>query len=255
MATVDENKAYWGSRYDWPESGDEWSIGWGGPVMQWHGTIFPRINSFLPCENILEIACGHGRWTQFLKDLCSQLTVVDLSEQCIDACKERFSESKNITYHVNDGQSLAMIPDNSVDFVFSFDSLVHADESVISSYLSEISRILTKKGSAFIHHSNLGEYQLQLEEIKKNEKRLHWRDPGVDAKKVASMALEYGLCCSSQEIILWGTEHALIDCFSMIVKCESPDEVENKILRNTNFMNEARNLLQLSKLYGPIRSS
>src|SRR5947209_4767026 len=78
-----------------------------------------------------------GRLTQYLKDLCTSLIVIDIAERCIEACKQRFSSCSHITYHTNDGKSLDMIPDQSVDFVFSFDSLVYADPNAIEAYLSQ----------------------------------------------------------------------------------------------------------------------
>ena len=93
-----------------------------------------------------------------MKDLCQHLTVVDLTDRCIEACKERFSSDSHITYHVNDGKSLEMIPDHSVDFVFSFDSLVHVEANVIEAYLSQMVLKLKPQGAGFIHHSNIGAY-------------------------------------------------------------------------------------------------
>ena len=84
-------------------------------------------------ESMLEIAPGYGRWTAFLKDLCSRLPLVDLSPKCIEACRERFGESDDIAYHVNDGRSPAMIDEDSIDFAFSFDSLVHVELEVLES--------------------------------------------------------------------------------------------------------------------------
>lgn len=66
MATLKENKNYWDGKYDWQERGDDWSRAWGGPHMQWYGTIYPRIKAHLPTKRILEIACGFGRWPHFL---------------------------------------------------------------------------------------------------------------------------------------------------------------------------------------------
>lgn len=140
MADVDINKKVWNEDYPWPQRGEEWSFSWGGADRQWYITILPRIHSFLPAETILEIAPGFGRWTQYLKEHCMHLIVVDLSEKCIEFCKKRFSQDSHISYHVNDGKSLAMIPDNSIDFAFSFDSLVHAEEDVIQSYLSGLAK-------------------------------------------------------------------------------------------------------------------
>ena len=130
MATVDENQSFW-ALYDWSGSGEEWSEGWGGSHAQWYGVVLPRIARFLPASSILEIAPGHGRWTAFLREHCDQLSIVDLDAACIDACRERFAGDERIAYHVNDGRSLDMIEDGSVDFAFSFDSLVHADAEVI----------------------------------------------------------------------------------------------------------------------------
>ena len=51
-----------------------------------------------------------------------------------------------------------MIPDASVDFVFSFDSFVHPDREVVEAYLRQLGTKLKIGGKGFIHHSNFGEY-------------------------------------------------------------------------------------------------
>ncbi len=262
MPQLEDNKTRWDGEYHWRDQGDEWSALWGDPSMQWHGTILPRIKAHVPANKIVEIACGYGRWTQYLKDLCQNLIAIDLSEECIEASKQRFADCSNIEYHVNNGRSLDMIPDSSVDFVFSFDSLVHADESVINAYLCQFKRILTKDGVAFIHHSNFGEYYPayakiravpNLEEILIQsdilEESTHWRDASVDAQKVETLATKNGLSCISQEIVLWSTKKMFLDCMSTIVKNDSSLARTNRVLRNANFMAEAHNLLQLSQLY------
>jgi SAM-dependent methyltransferase len=262
MPSVDDNKKQWDGKYDWSGHGDEWSASWGSPSIQWYGTILPRIHHFLPTDTILEIACGYGRWTQFLKNMCHNLKIIDLSEECIQACKKRFSESSNISYHLNDGKSLQMISDASVDLVFSFDSLVHADNTVMEAYISQLPRILKDEGIAFIHHSNLGEYRRTYSGIVKNpklgwllgrlgilERRLHGRDINVSATTVKNLAAEHGLSCISQEVLSWGTKRTLIDCFSTIVKNRSTLARKNQFYRNDKFMQEVRNLHKLSRLY------
>ena len=266
MPTVSDNKKRWNEKYKWTTQGDEWSTSWGGPSMQWYGTILPRIHRFVPTGNILEIACGYGRWTQFLKNMCHNLVVIDLSEKCIQACKQRFSSNSNIAYYVNNGKSLEMISDASVDFVFSFDSLVHSDASVLESYISQLSRILRNEGIAFIHHSNLGQYSPLYSSVRRIpglegvltrlgilEKNLHWRDSGVSANLVEEMAEGHALKCISQEIIPWETKWAQIDCFSTITKKSYSTTLKNKIYRNMDFMEEAERLCWLSRLYTRIR--
>jgi hypothetical protein len=47
-----------------------------------------------------------------------------------------------------------------IDFLFSFDSLVHAEQDVIAAYLSQLARKLSPMAS--IHHSNIGAYPGRL---------------------------------------------------------------------------------------------
>lgn len=262
MPTVAENKREWDGHYRWEQRGDEWSRDWGSASFQWYSTLLPRVHQHVPTGTILEIACGYGRWTQFLKDVCDQLIVVDLSAECVEACKQRFRAATNIEYHVNDGSSLAMVPDHSVDFIFSFDSLVHVDESVLTAYISQFSRILKETGVAFLHHSNLGEYRARYRRIRRIPKLegllitaglldsfLHWRDPGVSAGLVEGIATQHGLRCVSQEIVHWRTQKAQIDCLSTIVKQQSPIAVPNRVVRNPDFMKQAAHTFELSQLY------
>lgn len=156
MPSVDANLKAWDRLYGWEQEGDEWSSAWGGATAQWYGSILPRIRRFLPADSILEIAPGHGRWTHFLREHARQLSAVDLSASCIEFCRKRFDGDTRIRYFVNDGLSLEMIDAASVDFAFSFDSLVHVEEDVIRSYLVHLARVLKPDGAAFLHHSNLG---------------------------------------------------------------------------------------------------
>ena len=261
MPSVEQNKATWNDNYDWKQVGDEWSKSWGGPQMQWFGALLPRIHAFVPAPTILEIAPGYGRWTQYLKNLCDELLVVDLSPRCIQACQERFSDCTNITYYVNDGRSLDMVPDNSVDFVFTFDSLVHAEDDVMLAYVAQLASKLKPNGAAFIHHSNLGEYPIYqrlskrpklrrvLRTLRVIEKNIHWRAVSVSAGKVAQYAADNHLSCISQEKIPWGTKRALNDCISVMVRADSIWARENVVLNNSSFKQEKRQIAQLGRLY------
>src|SRR5262245_18375359 len=237
MPTIEENRSVWNDTYHWSQSGDEWSGCWGSAHMQWSGSILPRISAFVPVDTILEIAPGYGRWTAFLKSLCKRLIIVDLSEKCIEICKQRFDHCSHISYYVNDGKALDMIGDDTVDFIFSFDSLVHEEDVVLKAYAAEFSEKHRPNGAAFIHHSNLGEYitlletQSRIAKIPKlfwlMRKLLHgrgccdnlsdqWRATPMTASHMALFAEQYGLRCVSQELVNWAS-HALIDCLSTIV--------------------------------------
>lgn len=262
MSTVEQNLTYWNAEHDWRDEGEEWSSPWGGSGSQWRGTLLPRIRAFLPAATILEIAPGYGRWTRFLKEHCRLLVVVDLAEECIRACQRRFAEDSHITYHVNDGKSLDMIPDQSVDFAFSFDSLVHAEADVLDAYVRQLARKLTRDGVGFLHHSNLAAYHgyaalgrrlprgrgLLARAVLRED--VHYRAVTMSAALFESFAHDAGLRCIGQEIVNWnGTR--LIDCLSLVTPPGSRWERPNRVIRNPDFMLEARCVSRLSQHYDP----
>lgn len=258
MPTLERNRSLW-SEYDWSQRGEEWSAAWGGSEFQWRWSILPRVQPFLPAGAILEIGTGWGRWTHYLKDECDQLTGVDLSENCIQYCRQRFANARHLSFHLNDdGQSLAMIPDESIDFVFSFDSLVHAEAEVLFAYLVQLASKLKPNGVGFIHHSNLGAYRLyySLKRMIPKGAGLLWRmglldNDGLRAISMTANAFEgcarkAGLQCISQEIINWGSKR-LIDCLSIFTPVDSKWARPNVVMENPRFMKEAEDIRNLSR--------
>ena len=247
MASIKENYDVFAIEYNWPERGDEWSQPWGGTQYLWNITIFPRIQSFLPSKNILEIAPGFGRCTQFLKAFCDNLIVVDISERCIQACQERFQDFNNIEYHINDGKSLDMIPDQSIDFIFSWDSLVHADTSVMEAYIRQLPRILKPGGFGFIHHSNLAEY-VDRRTGKLKYENAHFRDETMNSSLFLKYSEESGLNCILQEKINWRVNF-LNDCFSVITFKNDSYKMHHQVIENYHFMEEAKIAKYLSDTF------
>jgi ubiquinone/menaquinone biosynthesis C-methylase UbiE len=250
MPTIEENREHW-TNYSWPRGGDEWSGFWGGTEFLWWGTLLPRIHAFVPTGTILEIAPGFGRVTTYLKDLCQQLILVDVTERCIAACQQRFSTCSHISYHVNDGTSLAMIRDHSIDFVISFDSLVHAEEPVIEAYLSQMSRILRPDGVGFLHHSNLGAIPPALRKAPLIRRKLNsWRAKSMTARAFQRSCEQAGLHCVSQELINQCTRYPLPhDCFSVFTQKNSVWARPYRVYQNLLFSHEARHLARLAQLY------
>ena len=127
-------------KYDWKEAGEEWSQPWGSSAAQWAGTIFPRIRDCLASGTILEIAPGFGRWTHYLKDYCQELWAVDKSTIVSKRAGSVLRADSHVRCFLNDGRSLSMIPDASVDFVFSFDSFVHFGGTLSRSTCANLER-------------------------------------------------------------------------------------------------------------------
>ena len=152
-----------------------------------------------------------------------------------------------------------MIPDGTIDFVFSFDSLVHVKRDVIEAYLRQLPAKLKDDGIAFIHHSNLGEYASQA--VKRLPARIrklltkakvlesdHQRDPSMTAELFGVLCAEQGLKCICQEIINWRSRR-LIDCFSTVARVGSKWDQPARVFRNPDFMREARLIRRWSQFY------
>jgi hypothetical protein len=244
VPSIQENRAVWSGSYDWTNRGDEWSIGWGDAATEWSATLLPRLTPFLPAHAILEIAPGLGRWTQYLIPLCDDYIGVDLSESAVKGCKERFSSATSAQFFVNDGTSLAMVRDQSVDLAFSFDSLVHVEMSVLNSYFAQLAHKLRQSGVAFIHHSNLGAIK-----VPRNPQWAEWRDRSVSAATVAAAAAESGLRCIGQELITWSSGY-MIDCISVLVRADSPLAGPLRRAVNPYFVMEAASATRIAYVYG-----
>jgi Methyltransferase domain len=256
MPSIEENLKAWGNDNRWSKNlndGYNWSSSWGNVDMHWYGSLLPRLQKYLcnsdktlKVNTILEIAPGYGRWTQYLQFLCEKLIVVDLNANCIQACQDKFLALNHIEYHVNDGKSLSMISDNSINFVFSHDSLVHVEFDIIDSYLSQLSTKLKPDGVGFIHHSNLGNY---LSDVESGKVSPHWRAKTVTFEKFKLLAEKNGLICLSQELFNWGNKCGNnIDCFSVFTKKSSRWVSDYRIIKS-DFITEVNYIKNLSTVY------
>jgi ubiquinone/menaquinone biosynthesis C-methylase UbiE len=272
MPSIEWNQSEWGAAYPWPAQGGEWSTVWGGVETHWYATILPRIRKFLPTGTVLEIAPGYGRWTGYLLSTCDRYFGVDLAEACVTACKQRYSTATHATFFSNDGKSLPMIADSSVDFVFSFDSLVHVEADVIDAYMLELSRVLAPEGIGFIHHSNLGAHlgaltlartlELCVKPVPPARKVLtrlrvvhwdHFRAKSMTAARFTQACRKAGLVCVGQEIIDWGhIGRKMIDCLSLVTRTGSRWDRPNVVVSNPNFMSEAFSAGRIASVYGSL---
>jgi hypothetical protein len=284
MPTVQENLFLYGKADKWNDDGEKWSVRWGNTELEWWTSIFPRIRNFIPVSTILEIAPGFGRWTQFLRRYCDDLIGVDVSPACVERCQERFAGDSHARFYVNDGKSLDMVEDNTVEFAFSMNSLVFVERNVIGAYLDQLAKKLKPSGCAFLHHSNLGAYRnsiwlpkaigrpqpigsrprnaAPMSRSQWLRRRVHlkltdWgmvntfdnRAESVCAKVFRELCDAAGLECRSQELINWNHGPSLIDCFSVVVPRGDGAPKATKIVKNPHFMDEAERARRTAELY------
>jgi ubiquinone/menaquinone biosynthesis C-methylase UbiE len=120
---------------------------------QWKTIIWPMIKD-LDFHCVLDLAAGHGRNTSKLRMVAEKIVVVDINQECIDYCRERFRGDERISFVRTDGVSLNGVDDESVTLIYSFDSMVHFEKEVVREYMKEFHRVLKPGGHGFCHHSN-----------------------------------------------------------------------------------------------------
>jgi len=221
--SVSENLFMWDQAHAWEEDGDEWkgqAKVCGVPYERWKRSLVEHlIVPYVPQgATVLELAPGHGRWTEHLAERAGRLILVDLSPSCLEHCSKRFAHHGHLEYRQGDGSSLPADLDASVDVVWSFDSVVHIAPADIASYLRHTHRVLKPGGMSVIHHANRFHGTLWLAGIRKwgprwtylyrvlsigaQERIDGWRSP-VSGRMFKAMAREAGLEVVDQ-FVRWG---------------------------------------------------
>ena len=221
------------STYHWHDPREAWSSPWGGSEAQWAGSLYPRVGSFLPTGKIVEIGASFGRWAKFLIPACDSYLGLDSENEHIALCKHRFASASHALFtHDVDG-AFATLPDHSVDFIFSFDFLVHTRREEMQRLFTRILSKLARGGVAFIHHSNLAQIADTVQGA-----RSHGRADDVSAQGVRDYLEENGARIISQEIINW-IDTGLTDCLTTFSRNDCPDYISRATVTNARFMEEA----------------
>jgi ubiquinone/menaquinone biosynthesis C-methylase UbiE len=181
-------------------------------------TIFRRLFDTLDLGTVLELACGHGRHSEYIAARCGSLILMDIHRENIDYCRQRLQSFGNIEYHVNNGYDFHPVASNSLTSIFCYDAMVHFSPDLVQSYLQDTGRVLVSGGHALFHHSN---YPAPLE-------RHYGQNPHARNHMTQALFEEYtraaGLEMVETIIMPWGGTPDL-DCLSLVAKALSkPDE-------------------------------
>lgn len=178
--------------------------------MQYHWTrlVEPFI-SHIGYDIVLDLAAGHGRNSAILARKAKRVICVDINPDNIAFLNRRFTDRNKFCIVQNDGVSLDAVPENEVDLVYCFDSMVHFDLEIIQAYIKEIARILRPSGHALLHCSNYtknpgGDFR----------ENPHWRN-FFSADILLHLAQRSGLVVSKIAKTPWGGIEAL-DCMALL---------------------------------------
>jgi SAM-dependent methyltransferase len=188
---------------------------------QWRWVFWADGHPFLPffeeldVTSVLELACGHGRHSEFLLenhgDKVKSLVMMDILESNVAYCTSRNSARKGVTLHTNNGVDLQPVPDQSLTAAFCYDAMVHFHRSIVRSYLVDLKRVLVPGGKAVLHHSN---YALDPDLVfSANPHSRAFMSAALFRKYVT----EAGLELVRQDVIPWGSD-AQLDCISLVMR-------------------------------------
>lgn len=183
----------------------EQRIGW-----EWSDYVWPIIQGS-NFSIVMDLAAGHGRNSEKLRSLANQIYIVDINEENIAFCRQRFAGNDRFVFIQNNGATLDQIPDNTLTFVYCFDAMVHFDSDVVRSYLGEFRRILKPGGRGFCHHSNTTKYPGG--DVHQNP---GWRN-FMSKEMFAHYCVKEGLHPIKARVIDWGGRPGS-DCLSLFEK-------------------------------------
>jgi len=202
--------------------GDDWKISPYYDIVEndlrlwWdENSIFYRRFQELDCRKIVELACGHGRHVQRYLSVPETIYLVDINQENINFCKNRYANETKIQYVVNDGTNFIVIDSSSQTAIFTYDAMIHFEMFDIIKYLKDANRILVNGGKILFHHSNAA-YNPELFYRYKPLGRNF-----LSADIFAYVALRSGFKIISQDIFSWEwdkNDTKDIDCLSLCQK-------------------------------------
>jgi len=99
---------------------------------------------------VLELGCLDGKWSQYILPNAKEAILVDLNKSIIPLLDKRL-KNKNYIFYETKGFELEGIANNSVDFIFSMDTLVRVKKKFIKKYFIEFERIMNSNGKLVVH--------------------------------------------------------------------------------------------------------
>lgn len=172
---------------------------------------FRRLFNELDLANVLELACGYGRHSEYVtKHLpFGHYIGQDILESNVVHCKNRINSPRAI-FQLNAGTNFQPAEDQSVSSIYCYDAMVHFDRRVVQSYLNDASRVLARGGKVLLHHSNFSDSETVFAQ-NPHARAYMTRDVFNGYAKAA------GLRLLKQETIQWG-EVPELDCLSLLEK-------------------------------------
>lgn len=173
-------------------------------------SAFYKMFKQLDLNHVIELAVGRGRHVSMYEPIAKHIVLVDILQENIDFCKERFAGNSKIEYYCNNGYNLRKLKSGEYSALFTYDAMVHFEMMDIFEYLKDIHRVLRKGGMALFHHSN------NCSDYKDSFFNAEGRRSYMSKDLFAYLAYRAGFEIVEQQVIDWGAKD--LDCISLVRK-------------------------------------
>jgi SAM-dependent methyltransferase len=130
---------------------------WGGP--EFADRVIELVEPYVGSQaDVLELGCGGGKFSRLLAPRCRSLLCSDISPEMIDHTRSTLSArglGENVDYVVLNGVDFSGVPDESADFIFSYDVQLHLPLENVFGYMRDARRVLRDNGVFMLHQVNL----------------------------------------------------------------------------------------------------
>jgi len=114
---------------------------------------------------MLDLGCGHGRSTKFLRDICRSYVVgVDVDFEKLRSGRDALSDLGGLDFICADAAYLPL-RDSSINSVVAVLTLHEVDEAAIDRVLEEVRRVLRPNGDFLIIDKILTTFESPTEEL------------------------------------------------------------------------------------------
>lgn len=160
------------------------SYGLYGYIGTLHAVYLACIRPYVGKDTVaLEIGPGRGAWSKtILARNCKRLYAVDAAPAEHTRFWDHVGHNERATYVVTKDFELSDIPDNSIDFFFSFGVFCHLPQEMCESYVRTLARKMKPGANGFVIYADFDKYNRCLDEYGRTslkryfdrQKRLIW---------------------------------------------------------------------------------
>ena len=142
---------------------------WGGPEFAEAIVTGVAARYLVPDADVLELGCGGGKFSAHLRARSRSLVCSDISADMLRRTRAHVGEGEDVSFLQLNGRDFRGVPDASIDFIYSYDVLLHLQPQNVFSYLRDARRILRPGGIFMVHAINLatpgGSYHFEVQYV------------------------------------------------------------------------------------------